>query len=252
MSLLEVSHISKEFEASLIHKKRFMALDDISFTLEAGEMLGLAGTSGAGKSTLSRVIMLLIPASSGKVLLHGLNLCTLSRKEQRKSRKSMQMLFQNPMASLNPRMTIEESMEEPGILYGTVDKREIFSLLDRFGLRKELLTRHPAELSGGELQRICLARLLLLHPDVLILDEPTSMLDVSVQAEIMQELLALKKERGIAFLFISHDLDLLRACCDKIGVMKDGRLLELQDRESLFRSPKNPYTESLIRAFQSF
>lgn len=164
----------------------------------------------------------------------------------------MQMLFQNPMASLNPRMTIEESMEEPGILYGTVDKREIFSLLDRFGLRKELLTRHPAELSGGELQRICLARLLLLHPDVLILDEPTSMLDVSVQAEIMQELLALKKERGIAFLFISHDLDLLRACCDKIGVMKDGRLLELQDRESLFRSPKNPYTESLIRAFQSF
>ena len=211
MSLLEVRHLFQWFHKGFLGKKKEPALYDVNFVLEKGETLGLAGTSGAGKSTLARAVMQLLPVSEGEVFFHGDNLCALRPAEMKKKRRTMQMLFQNPMASLNPRMTIEESMKEPLLLYHMEGKLPLISrYMDRFSLREELLPRMPSELSGGELQRICLARLLLVEPELLILDEPTSMLDVSVQAEIVEELLAIQKERGLSYLFISHDLDLLR------------------------------------------
>lgn len=253
MSLLEVHHLSHWFQKGILNKKKELALYDVSLTLEKGETLGLAGTSGAGKSTLARAVMQLLPISEGTVLFHGENLSALGPEKMKRKRKGMQMLFQNPMASLNPRMTIEESMKEPLLLYHMEEKLPLISpIMDRFSLREELLPRMPSELSGGELQRICLARLLLVEPEILILDEPTSMLDVSVQAEIVEELLMLQKERGLSYLFISHDLDLLRCVCHRIGIMKEGRLLEVQETESLFSAPKSEYTRALIEEFITF
>lgn len=253
MSLLEVRHLSQWFHKGFLGKKKEPALYDVNFTLEKGETLGLAGTSGAGKSTLARAVMQLLPVSEGEVLFHGDNLCALRPAEMKKKRRTMQMLFQNPMASLNPRMTIEESMKEPLLLYHMEDKLPLISrYMDHFSLRQELLPRMPSELSGGELQRICLARLLLVEPEILILDEPTSMLDASVQAEIVEELLAIQRERGLSYLFISHDLDLLRCACHRTGIMKEGRLLEIQETEALFREPENKYTRDLIEEFRTF
>lgn len=253
MSLMEVRHLFQWFHKGFLGKKKDPALYDVNFVLEKGETLGLAGTSGAGKSTLARAVMQLLPVSEGEVFFHGDNLCALRPAEMKKKRRTMQMLFQNPMASLNPRMTIEESMKEPLLLYHMEGKLPLISrYMDRFSLREELLPRMPSELSGGELQRICLARLLLVEPELLILDEPTSMLDVSVQAEIVEELLAIQKERGLSYLFISHDLDLLRCACHRIGIMKEGRLLEIQETETLFNAPENGYTRDLIEEFRTF
>ncbi len=210
--LLDVQHISKSFTTGYIRKVKKDVLKDISFTLSKGETLGIAGTSGAGKTTLIRILMQLLAPDGGVVLYRGVDLGGLSGKEMLAARRTMQMIFQNP-AALQPRMTIRESIEEPSRLYGKMDRFEerMQEMLSRLQLRRELLSRYPAELSGGELQRVALARLLLISPEVLILDEPTSMLDVSVQAEILTLLQELQEDREIPISsFLMTSMSLLR------------------------------------------
>ena len=249
--LLDVQHISKSFTTGYIRKVKKEVLKDISFTLSKGETLGIAGTSGAGKTTLIRILMQLLRPDGGVVLYHGLDLGELSGKEMLAVRRTMQMIFQNPAAALHPHMTIRESIEEPSRLYGKMDRFEerMQEMLSRLQLRRELLLRYPAELSGGELQRVALARLLLISPEVLILDEPTSMLDVSVQAEILTLLQELQEDREIAYLFISHDLDVLAAMARRVGILSAGRLVEIGAAEDVLHHPQHPYTQELVRSF---
>lgn len=249
--LLDVQHISKSFTTGYIRKVKKEVLKDISFTLSKGETLGIAGTSGAGKTTLIRILMQLLRPDGGVVLYHGLDLGELSGKEMLAARRTMQMIFQNPAATLHPRMTIRESIEEPSRLYGKMDRFEerMQEMLSRLQLRRELLSRYPAELSGGELQRVALARLLLISPEVLILDEPTSMLDVSVQAEILTLLQELQEEQKIAYLFISHDLDVLAAMARRVGILSAGRLVEIGAAEDVLHHPQHPYTQELVSSF---
>ena len=249
--LLDVQHISKSFTTGYIRKVKKEVLKDISFTLSKGETLGIAGTSGAGKTTLIRILMQLLRPDGGVVLYHGLDLGELSGKEMLAARRTMQMIFQNPASALHPRMTISESIEEPSRLYGKMDRFEerMQEMLSRLQLRRELLMRYPAELSGGELQRVALARLLLISPEVLILDEPTSMLDVSVQAEILTLLQELQEEQKIAYLFISHDLDVLAAMARRVGILSAGRLVEIGAAEDVLHHPQHPYTQELVRSF---
>lgn len=246
MSLLDVCHLSKSFREGLLRQRKRSALQDVSFSVEKGEMVGLAGTSGAGKTTLIRILMQLLPADSGQIFFEGHELSGI------RSRRSMQLLFQNPASALNPRMTIRESLEEPAYIHGLCGKEKIPELLERFQLRQELLGRYPSQLSGGELQRICLARLLLLQPKLLLLDEPTSMLDVSVQAQIVRQLLDIREKTGMACLFISHDLDLLKAVCGRIGILHEGRLIEMGETGHLCCHPEQAYTRKLLEAFDLF
>lgn len=249
--LLDVQHISKSFTTGYIRKVKKEVLKDISFTLSKGETLGIAGTSGAGKTTLIRILMQLLVPDGGVVLYHGVDLGDLSGEEMLAARRTMQMIFQNPATALHPRMTIRESIEEPSRLYGKMDRFEerMQEMLSRLQLRRELLLRYPAELSGGELQRVALARLLLISPEVLILDEPTSMLDVSVQAEILTLLQELQEDREIAYLFISHDLDVLAAMARRVGILSAGRLVEIGAAEDVLHHPQHPYTQELVSSF---
>lgn len=252
MSILEVRHVYKSFTQGLIHKTKTEALHDISFSVEDNEILGLAGTSGAGKSTLIGVLMQLLPADQGEIIFDGKSLGQGGRKEWKKIRKDMQLVFQNPASALNPHMTIQELMEEPLQIHGRQDREAVRSMFQRMQLRSELLSRYPYQLSGGELQRVAMGRLLLLKPKLLLLDEPTSMLDVSVQAQVISLLQDIRKEHPMACLFISHDLDLLHAICHRIGIMKEGRLIELQETEALYQHPQEAYTRELIQAFEEF
>ena len=251
--LLDVQHISKSFTTGYIRKVKKDVLKDISFTLSKGETLGIAGTSGAGKTTLIRVLMQLLRPDGGVVLYRGVDLGELSGKEMLVVRRTMQMIFQNPAATLHPRMTIRQSIEEPSRLYGKMDRFEerMQEMLSRLQLRRELLLRYPAELSGGELQRVALARLLLISPEVLILDEPTSMLDVSVQAEILTLLQEFQEDREIAYLFISHDLEVLAAMARRVGILSAGRLVEIGAAEDVLHHPQHPYTQELVRSFSA-
>lgn len=246
MSLLEVRHISKAFTQGLIFKKKHEALSDISFSLEAGEMVGLAGTSGAGKTTLIRILMQLLRQDSGTIHFDGREI------HGSYDRRAMQLLFQNPASALNPRMKIREALEEPLLIHHAAGKENIPTMLSSLQLRHELLDRYPYQLSGGELQRVCLARLLLLKPKLLLLDEPTSMLDVSVQAQIIRILQEVQQKTGMACLLISHDLDLLKACCSRIGILHEGRLIEMEKTETLYTNPKAVYTRRLIDMFKEF
>lgn len=254
MAILSVKHVCKSYKTGLIKKKTKIILQDITFDVQEGEVLGLTGASGSGKSTLIRCIMRLTPVDSGTIIMDGTDLLQLSPTDLRQSRKVMQMLFQNPATALNPRKTIRESLAEPILIHQLPESalKEIPGILDMLQLKKDLLDRYPHQLSGGELQRICLGRLLLLRPRLLLLDEPTSMLDVSVQAQIIEIMRNIRKEYPITVLFVSHDLALLKAVCDRIGVMEQGKLLELQPVEELFQHPSEQYTRDLIRAFNEF
>lgn len=254
MTLLSIEHISRSVETGFIRKQKKEILHDISFCVGKRETVGITGASGAGKSTLARVIMGLLREDGGDIVFQGKELTKTSLREARRRRRQMHMLFQNPASSLNPRMKIRESMEEPAKIHGMDISRgqEIRDMMKRLQLREELLHRYPHQLSGGELQRVCLGRLLLLKPGLLILDEPTSMLDVSVQAQIIGILKEVQEEKNISYLFISHDLDLLRTCCHRIGILDRGKLVEMEETERLFRRPADSYTKDLISAFFTF
>ena len=231
-------------------RKYFMAVNNVSFDVYKGETLGLVGESGCGKSTLARTLLRLIPTLEGKVTFYGDNLTNLAPKSHklRSLRKQMQIVFQNPYNSLNPRIAIGKAIAEPLVVHGVkCDRRkEVARLLERVGLNPDWINRYPHEFSGGQRQRICIARALALQPDFIICDESVSALDVSVQAQVLNLLKDLQQERELTYIFISHDLSVVKFMSDRIIVMNKGKIEEIDTAEEIYRNPKTPYTRQLI------
>lgn len=254
--ILSVRHVGKTFASVTglpfrrqVH--RIDAVKDVSFDLHAGETFAIVGESGSGKSTLARMLMLLERPSSGQAVFEDQDIFQLAPKDLRKLRRHIQMVFQDPWASLNPRRTIEETLSEgwivnPGLVEKLNFRREAQTLLDTVGLGSAALEKYPAEFSGGQRQRIAIARALALSPRILILDEAVSALDVSIQAQILNLLSEIQSERGIAYLFISHDLSVVRHVSHRVGVMYLGDLVELAPTEQVFARPEHTYTQKLL------
>ncbi|MEQ2637174.1 ABC transporter ATP-binding protein [Paratractidigestivibacter faecalis] len=257
--LLSVQHLCKEFPVeSGVFGKRFSkksvhAVNDVSFDIYEGETFGLVGESGCGKSTTGRCIMHLTRPTSGTVLFEGKDVSKMSKKELKEMRRHMQFIFQDPYASLNPRMTIGEIVSEPLIIHNVMpDAKErekyVRELLDVVGLNPEHINRYPHEFSGGQRQRVGIARAFALKPKLIICDEPVSALDVSIQAQVLNLLNDLQKEYGTAYLFIAHDLSVVQHISDNIGVMYLGNMMEYADWKALYDRPYHPYTQSLLSA----
>jgi len=253
---LEVEGLAKHFPAgarALGRPRRLLkAVDGVSFSLERGGSLGLVGESGCGKSTTARVLVGLHRATAGSVKLDGVELTTLSRRERRPYARRMQMIFQDPYASLDPRQTVASTLEEPLRIHGLGKPRErrlrALALLEAVGLNPRHVNRYPHEFSGGQRQRIGIARALALEPELIVCDEPVSALDVSIQAQILNLLEELQRRFGLAYLFIAHDLAVVRHVCDSIAVMYLGKVVELAERDALFSAPRHPYTQALLSA----
>ena len=228
------------------------AVDDIDLDIEAGQTLGLVGESGCGKSTLGRVIAQLMPATDGEVMFEGRSILNLGRRELLALRRDIQSVFQDPFASLNPRMTAQAIIEEPLVIHKTGTraerKKRVEELFATVGLRPEFADRYPHEFSGGQRQRIGIARALALEPKLLILDEPVSALDVSIQAQIINLLEELQARLGLTYLFISHDLSVIRHVADRVAVMYLGQIVELADNASFYDKPRHPYSMALLSA----
>ncbi len=242
--------------AQLFSKKRdvIKAVDGVNFELEQGEILGLVGESGCGKSTLSRTILQLIPATGGKVEFQGINLTALASDAVRKHRRQMQMVFQDPHACLNPMMTVGQSIADPLFIHKLANareaKRQVIQMLERVGLTpgEDFYSRYPGELSGGQQQRVSIARALITRPQLIICDEPVSMLDASVQTQVLELMLELKQEFNLTYLFITHDLWVARFFCDRIAVMNAGKIVEIGKTRDIFTNPQHPYTQQLLQA----
>lgn len=254
--LLEVKNLNKHFSLNshfLARKsQRLIAVNDVSFTLNQGETLGLVGESGCGKSTLGRTILNLYKANSGQIIFKGRDLATLSKSQWREVRKEIQMVFQDPLESLNQRHTIANILEEPFIIHKAATakqrKYKVTELLERVGLPSDTAHRYPHEFSGGQRQRIGIARAIALEPSLLICDEAVSALDVSIQAQILNLLLELQQDMGIAMLFIAHDLGVVKHMSDHIAVMYLGKIVEQASAHSIHQNAKHPYTQALISA----
>lgn len=234
------------------HPHQHTAVDHVDFDVAPGRTLGLVGESGAGKSTVGRLVLRLIESDEGSIDLLGTDMAALPRGELRKMRAHATMIFQDPYTSLDPRMLIKDSVAEPLIMH-TKDSRsaryeKAFDLIRRVGLDSEHMERYPYEMSGGQLQRVAIARALITEPSFIVCDEPVAALDVSTQAQVINLLKDLQKERTISYLFISHDLRLVRLIADEVAVMRHGRLLESGDSEQVFTDPAHPYTRELLAA----
>lgn len=255
MPLIEVRHLVKHFvrrhglfaPPAIVH-----AVDDVSFAIEEGEMFGLVGESGSGKSTLGRCMLRLIEPTSGEVLFRGEDVLRFSKERMRAARRDLQIVFQDPYSSLNPRMRVGEIVEEPLVIHklGTASERHarVAELFDLVGLDAAHLRRYPHEFSGGQRQRIGIARAIALNPALVIADEAVSALDVSIQAQVVRLLLDLRARLGLTFLFIAHDLRLVEHICSRVAVMYLGKIVEIGETGSLFAQPAHPYTRALLSA----
>ncbi|MFD1018144.1 ABC transporter ATP-binding protein [Thalassobacillus hwangdonensis] len=250
-TILQVNNLKKHFD---LGKGRILkAVDGVTFDVKRGETFGLVGESGCGKSTSGRTIMGLYDRTEGEVLFEGKDIHKLSEKEKFSFYRNMQMIFQDPYASLNPRSTVAEIISEPMIVHGLFKTKKermerVYDLLEEVGLNRDHATRYPHEFSGGQRQRIGIARALALNPDFIIADEPISALDVSVQAQVVNLLEKLQEEKGLTYLFIAHDLSMVQHISDRIGVMYLGHLVELTTSDRLYDNPKHPYTQALLSA----
>mgnify|MGYP000769967091 CR=1 FL=1 len=251
--LLDVRHLTHIFPLS--RKTAVKAVDDVSFQIRRGEIFGLVGESGSGKSTAARCVMNIYQPSGGEILFDGINIC--DKKEFRSHRKMLQtqrqIIFQDSTSSLNPRMKVKDILSEPFRIQHITPKRGTLSAEAAFqltyvGLDNSYLEKYPSELSGGQRQRVAIARAVAMEPELLVADEPIASLDVSIQAQIVNLFRHLQKEHGFSFLFIAHDLSMVRFLCDRVGVMHDGKLVEVGNVEDIFRHPKHPYTKALIES----
>ena len=254
--VLEVRDLAKHFvlprEGLAAARRTVRAVDGVSFAIRGGETLGLVGESGCGKSTVGRMILRLIHPSAGSIVLDGSDITQMSRARMRAFRPRLQMIFQDPYASLNPRMTAGAIVGEPllvhGIARGAVLRERVAALFARVGLRPDQMALYPNQFSGGQRQRLSIARALALGPRLIVADEPVSALDVSIQAQVVNLLADLQDEHGLAYLFIAHDLAVVRTISHRVAVMYLGRIVELAATEDLFRAPRHPYTQALLAA----
>lgn len=254
MSLLEVNGLKMHFpvHGGLFYQQvaTVFAVDGVSFTIEQGKTMGLVGESGCGKSTIGRTLLRLYEATEGEVTFEGQDITRLDARSLRDLRADMQMIFQDPYESLNPRHTVGSILEEPFVIHqlgNPVERRQkVLKLLDRVGMPADAMDKYPHEFSGGQRQRIGIARAIALEPKLIICDEPVSALDVSIQSQILNLLLELQQEMGLAYLFIAHDLAVIKHVSDRIAVMYLGRIVEIADSEALYANPLHPYTQALI------
>lgn len=254
MNLLEIKNLNVTYQTKkgLIDKIQTVhAVNNVSLDIQKGEILAIAGESGCGKSTLAKAIMKLVQSDSGEILLNGENVLNLKHnKDLKKFYQKVQMIFQNPYSSLNPKMKIGEILKEPLIINTNLKKEEITKIVEekikKVGLDKSALNLYPHEFSGGQRQRIAIARSLILNPEFIIADEPVSALDVSIQAQIINLLKQLKEDFNLTFLFISHDLSVIKYLSDRIAIMYLGEVVEIGKTEEIFKNPKHPYTKALL------
>ena len=254
--ILEVRHMRKTFpiQKSLLGKvqRELVAVDDVSFKLKAGETLGIVGESGCGKTTLGRAILKLHQPTGGQIIFDGEDITNFNTAKMRKNRTKMQIIFQDPYSSLPPRSTVGDILSEPVIVHNIVPQDQVkdyvLKLMDKCGLRDYYFERYPHEFSGGQRQRICIARALSVNPKLVICDEPVSALDVSIQAQIINLLKELQRSMNLTYVFISHDLSVVKFISDKIGVMYLGSMVEFGNKEDIFANPIHPYTQALFSA----
>jgi oligopeptide/dipeptide ABC transporter ATP-binding protein len=256
--LIEIKNLKKYFPITRAwgKEKTFVrAVDGVSLDIYPAETLGLVGESGCGKTTVGRLILKLIEPTEGQILFEGRNLALLGKKILHPMRRHLQIIFQDPFASLNPRMTVSEIVGRPMGIHGLVDRpqrdEKVIQLLESVGLGREHLTRYPHEFSGGQRQRIGIARALATQPKLIVADEPTSALDVSVQAQILNLMKQLQREFGLTYLFISHNIGVIHHISDRVAVMYLGKVVETGEKEALFQSPAHPYTKALLAAVPS-
>ncbi|SDC30329.1 MULTISPECIES: ABC transporter ATP-binding protein [unclassified Candidatus Frackibacter] len=255
-ALLEVKGLKKHFpiKGGILSKtvNTVKAVDGLNFIVEEGETLGLVGESGCGKSTTGRVLLRLLEATEGEVIFNNQNIFDLGKREMRSLRREMQMIFQDPYASLNPRMTvgdiIGEAMAIHGLAKGKDKERKVRELLEKVGLTAQQMRRYPHEFSGGQRQRIGIARALAVDPKIIICDEPVSALDVSIQAQVINLMEDLQEELGLTYIFIAHDLSVVKHISDRVAVMYLGKMVELADKEELYSNSQHPYTKALLSA----
>ena len=248
-NILEVRNLTKHFKAGgrqVVH-----AVDDVSLTLKKGRTLGLVGESGCGKSSCARTIIRMYDPTSGQIILDGDDITNLSQKQLKPYRKKMQMIFQDPYASLNARMTVRDIIAEPLVAHNVVKRKDqsnelVYPMLERVGLTKEHANRYAHEFSGGQRQRVGIARALILQPELVICDEPISALDVSIQAQVINLLKDFQEEKGVSYLFIAHDLSMGRYVSDDVGVMYLGQLVEVCEAGEIYKNPLHPYTKGLL------
>ncbi len=254
--VLQVENLKKHYPVKSGFLRRttgqVFAVDGVSFSIAPGQTLGLVGESGCGKSTVARAVMRLVAPTSGRVLVEGTDIATLSKAELRPYRRQMQMVFQDPFSSLNPRMSAGDIVAEPllvhGVAHGDEARARVAALFAQVGLRPAQMGNFPHQFSGGQRQRISIARALALNPRLIVADEPVSALDVSIQAQVINLLMDLQRDQGLAYLFIAHDLAVVEHIAHQVAVMYLGRIVEIADKVTLFRNPTHPYTRALLSA----
>ena len=250
-NILELNNVRKEFHTSS-SKRAIVAVDNVSLKLEKGKTLGIVGESGSGKSTLGRIMLRLIEPTAGEINFDDVNLLKLKNTELRKMRSKMQMIFQDPMSSLNPRMSIRQLVSEPLEIHRNLKASEqnaaVEEIITKVGLEKSALDKYPHEFSGGQRQRISIARAVINNPSLIVADEPVSALDVSIQSQILNLLMDLRNDLNLSFVFISHDLSVVRHIADEVAVMYLGNIVEIAPADQLFSNPQHPYTQALISA----